>query len=154
MLPFIEEQALFDQFKLDEPWDSEHNKKLIEKMPAVFHTPGSAAVKEHKTGYVTVRGKDMMFPVGEKIGMQHVKDGLSNTAMIVEVDDERAVVWTKPDDFEPPSDEPLKGLRIRNGKIHILFGDGAVHGLPDSINKENLRAIYTRAGGESVNLNN
>ena len=28
-------EALYKQFHLDEPWDSEHNKKLIEKMPAV-----------------------------------------------------------------------------------------------------------------------
>jgi prepilin-type processing-associated H-X9-DG protein len=123
-------------------------------MPEIYRTPGSAAAKEHKTGYLTIRGKDMMFPAGEKLAVQHIKDGLSNTAMIVEVDDERAVTWTKPDDFEPAGDDPLKGLLIRNGKIHVLFGDGSVHTLSDSINKENLRAIYTRAGGESVNLNN
>jgi hypothetical protein len=154
VLPFLEEQALFSQFKLDEPWDSEHNKKLIEKMPALYRTPGSAAAKEHKTGYLSVRGKDTIHPAGEKIRPKDITDGFSQTAMIVEVDDERAVIWTKPDDFEPASDDPLKGLLIRNGKFHLLFGDGSVHTLPDSINKETLRALYTRAGGETVNLNN
>ena len=33
LLPFIEKEALFNDFHLDEPWDSEHNKKLLEKMP-------------------------------------------------------------------------------------------------------------------------
>jgi hypothetical protein len=36
ILPYIEEEALYKQFKLDEPWDSEQNKKLSEKMPKVF----------------------------------------------------------------------------------------------------------------------
>lgn len=36
ILPFIEQQALYEQFKRDEPWDSEHNKKLIEKMPKLY----------------------------------------------------------------------------------------------------------------------
>src|SRR5262249_34008276 len=28
ILPFIEQEALYKKFKLDEPWDSPHNKKL------------------------------------------------------------------------------------------------------------------------------
>ena len=34
--PYIEQQALYNQFHLDEPWDSEHNKSLIAKMPAAL----------------------------------------------------------------------------------------------------------------------
>ena len=39
ILPFIEQQALYEQFHLDEPWDSEHNLKLIDQMPATFTDP-------------------------------------------------------------------------------------------------------------------
>jgi hypothetical protein len=39
LLPFLHEESLFNQFHLDEPWDSEHNKTLIEKMPAVYRSP-------------------------------------------------------------------------------------------------------------------
>ena len=41
ILPFVEEGELFKQFHLDEPWDSEHNKPLIAKMPAVYAKPGA-----------------------------------------------------------------------------------------------------------------
>ncbi len=41
ILPYIDQNELYKQFKLDEPWDSEHNKKLIEKMPAVYKLPGA-----------------------------------------------------------------------------------------------------------------
>jgi RNA polymerase sigma factor (sigma-70 family) len=36
LLPFIEYDALYRQFKLDEPWDSEHNLKLLAHMPAPY----------------------------------------------------------------------------------------------------------------------
>ena len=39
ILPFIEQDALYKQFRLEEPWDSEHNKKLLAKMPEVFASP-------------------------------------------------------------------------------------------------------------------
>ena len=42
ILPQLGEKALFDQFKLDEPWDSPHNSKLVERMPAVFAAPEQA----------------------------------------------------------------------------------------------------------------
>src|SRR5262249_18051136 len=49
VLPHLgpEGTALYKEFKLTEPWDSEHNKELIEKMPAVFASPGKAAPKGH-----------------------------------------------------------------------------------------------------------
>src|SRR5882672_4340583 len=31
ILPYIEQDNLFKEFKLEEPWDSDHNKKLIAK---------------------------------------------------------------------------------------------------------------------------
>ena len=42
ILPFIEQQALFNEFHLDEPWDSTHNKTLIEHMPATSRCPAAA----------------------------------------------------------------------------------------------------------------
>jgi hypothetical protein len=153
ILPFIEEQNLFNQFKLDEPWDSEHNKKLIEKMPTVYRTPGSKAFEQHKTNYVAVRGKDTLLPAGAKTTIKSITDGLSQTAMVLEVADEHAVVWTKPDDFEPDKDDPLKGvIGLRDGKFLVLLADGSVHTLPASIDKETVKALYTRAGGEAVDL--
>jgi RNA polymerase sigma factor (sigma-70 family) len=38
ILPYIEQDALYRQFKRDEPWDSPHNLKLLAKMPDVLRT--------------------------------------------------------------------------------------------------------------------
>src|SRR5207302_1956982 len=40
ILPFIEQDNLYKQFHLDEPWDSDHNKKLLARMPNVYALPG------------------------------------------------------------------------------------------------------------------
>lgn len=155
ILPFLEEDTLFREFRQDEPWDSEHNKKLIEKMPAVFKVPGSKKQADFKTNYVTVRGKDTMFPAGGSTRIRDVKDGLSKTAMVVEADDDHAVIWTKPDDFEPNDEDPIAGLvGLRDASVLACFGDGSTHVLPKTLPKETIRALFTRNGGETFHLDN
>ena len=43
ILPYLEEKELYDRFHLDEPWDSEHNKKLIASMPDIYNSPSGSA---------------------------------------------------------------------------------------------------------------
>ena len=105
MLPFIEQAQLYEQFHLDEPWDSPHNKALIEQMPAVYRSPNSTG-KPGMSNYLGVSGADGVFvrpQPGQKLGTQfaQITDGTSNTIMTVEVPDESAVIWTKPGDFAP-----------------------------------------------------
>ena len=39
ILPYIEEQALYEQFHLDEPWDSPHNEPLLRQIPRCYRSP-------------------------------------------------------------------------------------------------------------------
>ncbi len=43
LLPYLDQKELFKEFHLDEPWDSQHNRQLIERMPDVYHSPLSRA---------------------------------------------------------------------------------------------------------------
>ena len=158
ILPFIEQQALYNQFKLDEPWDSEHNKALIAKMPQVYQSPNSTA-GEGKTIYLTVRGDKMMFSAPESaatptgIGFGQVTDGLSNTIMVVEANDDSAVIWTKPDDFVPNEADPRKGLMgLRPGGFQAALGDGSVRFISENIDPKVLMRLFMRADGEAVQI--
>jgi hypothetical protein len=51
LLPYLGEQALYNQFKRDEPWDSPHNRKLLSKMPAVYAPPGVKTQRPYSTYY-------------------------------------------------------------------------------------------------------
>src|SRR5262249_12447735 len=124
LLPLLEEDNLFKQFKLDEPWDSEHNLKLLGKMPAVYKTgvEGKDATSTYYQGFADERA---MFPPGKRIGFADVPDGSSNTILIIEAG--TPVPWTKPADLPYTSNKPLPKL---GGPfpdvIHAAFADGAV----------------------------
>ncbi|MCH5377784.1 MAG: DUF1559 domain-containing protein, partial [Planctomycetes bacterium] len=159
ILPFIELQDLYEQFHLDEPWDSEHNRALIARMPRLFRAPGSKAASG-KTNYLGVAGEGNIFvppasnaesPLGTK--MQRITDGTSNTIMVVEASDKLAVSWTQPKDFEPDEDQPLSGLvGLRAGGFLAAFCDGSVRFIAASVDPSVLKAMFTRAGGEVVRL--
>ena len=61
LLPMMEHEKLYDQFHLDEPWDSEHNKKLIDKMPAMYRSPKSRLKAPGMTNYVVPVGPGTVF---------------------------------------------------------------------------------------------
>ena len=153
ILPYIEGQALYNQFHLDEPWDSEHNKELIEQMPDVYRSPRSKA-EAGKTTYLGVGGADGVFvrPAdGDNLGtgMMDITDGTSNTAMTVEVTDKRAVTWTRPGDFAPDKDDPKKGLFVSpDGVMSIGFTDGSVQSIHKDLDSEGIMGFFTKAGGE------
>ena len=106
ILPFLEQQALFDEFKLDEPWDSPHNKALLERMPSVFAIPNAPAGPK-KTVYRGISGKRTIFDptVPKGVALASITDGTSNTIGVVEA--RKAVPWTEPDS-EIPFDESLQ----------------------------------------------
>jgi hypothetical protein len=153
ILPFVEEDALYKQYHFDEAWDSENNKKLIPLMPKVYSAPGSRKSAEGKTNYLAVVGDAYALAADKKRRIVQFTDGTSNTILVVEASDERAVPWTKPDDFTPDKSKPITGLvGLRHGVFLALGADGAVHVVPTGIDAATLHGLFTRAGGESVSF--
>lgn len=150
ILPFIGHADLYNQFKLDEPWDSPNNKKLIAKMPQSYRSPNSKA-GPNLTTYVTPVYKDSIFSGAEGMKIQKILDGTSNTIMVVEANDKNAVIWTKPDDIEINAKNPIDGLIQANGRgFNALFADGSVRFIASGIDAATLRALFTASGGEVV----
>ncbi|GDY10355.1 hypothetical protein LBMAG52_38430 [Planctomycetia bacterium] len=152
LLPFLEANDLYQQFHLDEAWDSEHNKALIDKMPVYFTATGDEELaKQGKTRYVTPANAEACLGVKEGTRFVNIIDGTSNTIMAVEVRADAAVIWTKPDDIVIDFKNPLKSLKdARNGGFLTLMSDGSVRMIADKINAETFKALITRAGGEVI----
>ncbi len=155
LLPFLDENELYAQFRLDEPWDSEHNKALIAKMPAVFACPTSHHLpSEGKTCYQVPHGKGTILSREYGGKLQDFTDGTTRTIMAVETGDEAAVIWTRPDDWPVDDDvrfTPLLGHHA--GGTNILFADGSLRFVSDKIRQNILKALTTRDGGEVIGDN-
>jgi prepilin-type processing-associated H-X9-DG protein len=154
LLPFLAQDNLYKQFHLDEPWDSEHNKKLIEHMPDVFRCPSMKRKLVGKTTYLAPVGDALMF-TGTKEGVRisDIVDGTANTIFVVDADDDHAVIWTKPEDLRIQPESPSTGLHGHHaGGCNVLFADASVHFVPKTVDPKALWAIFTRNGGEVVNI--
>jgi hypothetical protein len=148
ILPYLgeKEKALYQEFRLDEPWDSEHNKELLDRMPAVFQSP-AAQGKQTTTPYQVLVGVGAPFYDKEGLRLTQFLDGTTNTILVVETS--RAVPWTKPADlpFDMNGDLPKLGGLIKDG-FQALMADGAVRYFANNTELPVLRAAITHAGGE------
>ena len=153
ILPYIEEERLYKQFKLDEPWDSEHNKKLINRMPNTYKNP-ALKLENGKTTYVVPTGKETTFANPAKgVKLNEITDGTSNTLITMEVPASMAVTWTKPEDWDGGTAGAIEKLlaAVKDG-FNVGFGDGSVRYMNKKIDPKVLKAILTPDGGETVEI--
>ncbi len=101
ILPYIDQAVLYSKFKLDEPWDSPHNKELIPAMPGVFQCPSRGTGPPFTTTYRGFTGPGAFFEPGRDLSIADFTDGTSNTLAIVEA--REAVLWTMPDELLFPN---------------------------------------------------
>jgi prepilin-type processing-associated H-X9-DG protein len=166
ILPFLEREALYMQFHLDEPWDSEHNLELLKVMPKEYApVVGADSAPPYATYYQVftsdwVRAQATpgwaMFnsqpqPDGLALTMAMVSaaDGTANTLMIAEA--WHPVPWTRPDDLPYAPDQPLPKLGglFPNG-FNAAFADGSVRFINRDTDEAVLRALITWNGGEQI----
>ena len=153
ILPYIEEYELYKQFHLDEPWDSPHNKTLISKMPPVFLDPSSKLTPaDGKTSYLGVKGDAYFFNASDKgRRFSSMRDGTSNTIAFVQVDDDAAVTWTKPEDWTPSESDLMKPFDGPHpGGFLAGFCDGHISFISSAIDQAMLRAMLTINGQETI----
>ena len=149
ILPFIEQDQLYKQFHLDEPWDSEHNKALIQFMPKTYALPADKAKHDPPATYYRVFvDNGAMFDLKRGVTFAQVTDGLSNTLMVVEAAD--AVPWSKPDELDyDPQKAPKLGFHFGD-RANVLLGDGSVRAIRKTLPERTLHLLIQRSDGQPV----
>lgn len=152
LLPYLEQDALYRQYKFDEPWDSEANKRVLAQMPAVFRSPSDVRPGTFSS-YFVLTGPTTLFDGSKGAEFQEVRDGLSNTILTVEA--VRDIPWTKPEDiaFDPSQAIPMIGGFNPDG-ANVGFADGSVRFLSKLVDSAMLKSLITKAGGEVIADNN
>jgi hypothetical protein len=155
LLPFLEEGPLSQEIRMNERWDSEHNKKFWTRMPKVYQLPGKAS--DDKTYYQVFRGPETAFPdmpFNAKLHFNQFRDGTSNTILIIEAVE--PINWMRPDDLPFQMNNPAMhnqlGNHWENGTCLVAFTDGSVRSLKRDITPQALQGLLTRGGAEIVDF--
>jgi beta-lactamase regulating signal transducer with metallopeptidase domain len=150
LLPYIEQEPLYQQYKMDEPWDSEANKKVLAQMPLIFHSV-SEEPPSTNTDFFVLTGKGTMFAGKEGVKLEEITGGTSNTIMIVEA--KRDIPWTKPEDIDYDSSKPLPrfGGHFAGGFL-AAFADGSVRIVSEGVGQAALRALIGPSADDKSKL--
>jgi RNA polymerase sigma factor (sigma-70 family) len=145
ILPFMEQEALYKQFRLDEPWDSPANIRLLARMPKLYQA--GADPDGATTYYQGFAGKGTAFEPGKKLRLvADFPDGTSNTAVVFEAGE--AVAWTKPADMPYDPKKPLPKLGgVFPEAIHAAMGDGSVITIRRDFDEPTMRLLIDRQDG-------
>jgi len=160
LLPFLEEDSLYKEFHLDEPWDSPHNKRFLEKTPRCFAPFQARGDPKGMTRFQVLVGPGTAF---ERDGLtfNDFPDGVENTILLVET--ANPVPWTKPEDVAYGPNEPLPQFTSHRKSVEFMgrklwtehgfvacFANGRARFINNKTPEPTIRALITRNGGEKV----
>ncbi len=146
------EDALYREFRLNEPWYSPHNRTLLGKMPAAFACPLSEGRKgwAEMSTYQVIVGPQTMFTGGPAgVRRDDVTDGTADTILVVETND--LAPWTAPHNMAFSSASSLGTCGSGHpGGLHAAMADGTIRFIKSTIDPGVLWSLMTRDGGEVI----
>jgi hypothetical protein len=158
LLPYLDQQPLYDRYRFDEPWDGPNNSRLHPEVVETYRCPGTATeparTDESDTSYVVVVGPRTAFPGDKCVALSDITDEKGNTILVVEVQNS-GIHWMEPRDLHvtqmAPQVNPRRGQGISSKHLpgpQVLTADGAVRILSPKTEPDTLRKLLTIDDGE------
>lgn len=154
LLPFLEQQQLYDQYSLDEAWDGLNNSKLSTEMPSFYAFAGTHLSGESSAiNFVAITGEETMWPSGRHLSYTDVNDLQSATIHFAE-DQGLPIYWMPPNDLEF-STMSFKlgnpdGIDSQYLAPAVTMIDGSVQRLSEDITAAQLKAMCTANGYDAA----
>jgi hypothetical protein len=150
ILPYLDQQNLFERYSMDEPWNGPNNRLLADEIDAIYRCPShySGDSKKNCTNYCLVTGKGTLFEADQAPAFDDIKDGSSNTIILVEVNHSE-IQWMEPRDlsleqairgFEQAAKDEQSGNHP--GIQNVAFADSSVNSLATSTIREELEKLF------------
>jgi len=149
ILPYLEQQALYDKIDLSKPWNDPANREAYETIVPTYHCPSAEFSPTH-TAYCAVVGPEACFRATRPRALSEITDGRERTLMVVEVDNQHHTHWMSPVDIDPPT---ILSWQEATGFPHpgIFLAacvDGSVRQLTSNVSKTTLQALISIAGND------
>lgn len=146
LLPYLGHNDLYNQFKLNEPWDSAHNRQLLDYMPSEYHT---GSLEPGTTQLMGVKATSSIMSLEGMVSRNRVEDGLANTVLLAVASPDRSVPWTKPEDLDLTAKLDLLQFNTAvTGMIPAVWCDGSVYFIKQQAGPEEIAKMFTIDGGD------
>lgn len=156
LLPFLDEQELYERYRFDEPWDGPHNRELQAHRPEVYASGLQQSPLKSVTTYLGVVSRRTMWPANYCVKISDVTDGTSNTIMLLE-NASSDVVWSEPREMREKDalallrpDNPDQPSKPFPYSIPALFADASVRVISPQIGRDLFVSLLTPKYGQFV----
>lgn len=154
LLPYLGEADLYKSLDLKQPWDSEANRQWHDAAVDIYQCPADSSGKPTDTCYVMIVGGEGASPGGKSLKAVEVTDGVGKTILLVEMAGS-GIHWMEPKDLLwEETNFWINGTggisSEHDGGAHVMMCDGTVEFIGEDTLPGDVRAMATRAGGESV----
>lgn len=158
ILPYLDEVDLYDQIRLDLPWDDPNNMTVAYEMPSVYRHPGGGSGRFNESAYYLIVGRGTLFPTTGPLDPNQVVDDPAQTILVIEgTPMVPSGMWTEPIDFEfakmsgqIAANQGIDPGGLTTGGVATATVDGRGHFIPDSKDPMIFRALITPSGGERL----
>ncbi|MFO0959561.1 MAG: DUF1559 domain-containing protein, partial [Isosphaeraceae bacterium] len=137
ILPFLDQQALYDSIDLSKPWNDPANAQAFAKPPPFYQCPLSQMKADplNTATYLAIIAPGGWCLPDRPRRLEEFTDGSSDTLLLIEVGEESAVPWMAPIDADEATilSLGLNSKTVHDGGFNAAFADGRVKFLKASL---------------------